>query len=96
MKSALPNAEKTTLGQCVYARGAGHALDTQELLRKARIICTKTYSCSRECEQETWQLAIAIEQSMGVCDQSQIVDLALALNDVLEIRDQNQRSHLKP
>jgi len=96
VKTALPNAENTTLGQCVYARGQGHALDTKELLRKAASIHKKSYSCHRECEQETWQLAIAIEQSMGLCDQSQIVDLAFALNDVLEIRDQNQLSRLKP
>jgi len=83
-------------GSVFMPGGEGHALDTQELLRKAASIHKKSYSCHRECEQETWQLAIAIEQSMGVCDQSQIVDLALALNDVLEIRDQNKLSRLKP
>ena len=36
------------------------------------------------------------EQSMGLCDKSQIVDLASVLNNVLEIRDQNKLSPLKP
>jgi hypothetical protein len=61
-------------------------MNTQELIRQAKIIRKTNYNCRLECERARMELAREIEHSMVICRGSEIVDLAETLADLLEER----------